>query len=62
MGSLALVAKGKAIAEDGYEFDHFECDLTNEEYDLMVSNPKQFAKKKFPSNKNQNWQGSYNGF
>lgn len=54
MGSLALVAKGKTIAKDGSESDHFESELTNEEFALMVSNPQRFAKKKFPSNKNIN--------
>ena len=59
MGSLALVAKGKTVVEDESESDHFECDLTNEDYALMVSNPKRFARKKFPLNKNRNWQVSY---
>lgn len=36
-----------------------DCDLTCEEYAMMVSNPKKFARRKFPSNKNRNWQGSY---
>ena len=57
--SLALVAKGKTIAEGESEFDNSKCDLTNEEYSLMVSNPKRFARKKFPLNINRNWQGNY---
>ena len=36
-----------------------ECDLTSEEYALMVYNPKKSARRKFPVNKNRNWQGSY---
>lgn len=39
--------------------DHSEFELTNEENSLMVSNPRQFEKKKFPSNKNRNWPCSY---
>ena len=58
MGSLALVAKGKQIAKDENETNLSDCDLTTEEFTLMVSNPRRFAKKKFPSNKNRNWQGS----
>ena len=58
--SLALVAKGKSVGEDGSESDQSECVLTNKEYALMVSNPSWFTRKKFPSNKNRNWQGSYN--
>ena len=57
MGSLALVAKGNTVAEDGSDSDHSKCEITNEEYALVVSNPKQFARNKFPSNKNRNWQG-----
>ncbi|XP_023734201.1 uncharacterized protein LOC111882066 [Lactuca sativa] len=51
MGSLDLIAKGKIVAVDGSESDHSECDLTTEEYAMMVSNPKRFARKKFPLNK-----------
>ena len=50
MGSLALLSKAKML----------ECDLTSEEYAMMVSNPKRFARKKFLVVKNRNWQGSYN--
>ena len=59
IGSLALVAKGNTVAEDVPDSNHFEYDLTNEEYKLMVFNPKRFARKKFPSNNNRNWQGNY---
>ena len=59
MGSLALLSKGKSVAEEEEELDLSECDLKNEEYALMVSNPKKFARKKFPTSKNRNWQGSY---
>ena len=59
MGSLTLVVKGKTVADDGFNLDHSEYDLSNEDYALMVSNPKRFARKKFPSSKNRNWQGSY---
>ncbi|XP_052627093.1 uncharacterized protein LOC128133623 [Lactuca sativa] len=59
MGSLALVSKGKSIPEDEEETDISECDQTSEEYALMISNPKKFARRKIPVNKNQNWQGSY---
>ena len=59
-GDLSLVTKGKTVVEEESEFDHSECDITNEEFSLMVSNPKRFSRKKFPSNKNQNRQGNYN--
>ena len=59
MGSLALVVKGMSVVEDGSESDQSEYELMNEEFTLMVSNPKRFARKKFPSNRNRNWQGSY---
>ena len=48
MGSLALLSKGKSIVEEDEESYLSECDLTNEEYALMVSNPKRFARKKIP--------------
>ena len=60
MGSLALLSKGKNVDEEEEELDLSECDLTSEEYALMVSNPKRFARMKFPTSKNRNWQGSYN--
>ncbi|XP_023755002.1 uncharacterized protein LOC111903469 [Lactuca sativa] len=59
MGYLALLSKGKNITEDEEELDLAEHDLTNEDYALIVSNPKNFICRKFPTNKNQNWQGSY---
>ena len=59
VGSLALVSKGNSIAEEEEELDMSECDLTSEEYALMVTNPKKFARRKFPVSKNRNWQGSY---
>ena len=59
MGSLALLSKAKNVAEDEDESEMTECDLTSEEYAIMVSNPKRFARKKFPAAKNRNWQGSY---
>ncbi|KAL7609655.1 hypothetical protein Lser_V15G12997 [Lactuca serriola] len=59
VGSLALVSKGKSTAEEEEESDMSECDLTSEEYALMVTNPKQFPRRKFPVSKNRNWQGSY---
>ena len=41
MGSLALVAMGKkAVEEEGSDLDLSDCELTKEEYALMVSNPK----------------------
>ena len=39
--------------------DISEYDLTSEEYAMIVTNPKKFARRKFPINKNRNWQGSY---
>ena len=60
VGSLALVSKSKSVADEEEESNMTEYDLTNDEYALMVSNPKKFARKKFPVNKNRNWQGSYN--
>ncbi|XP_052620814.1 uncharacterized protein LOC128126754 [Lactuca sativa] len=59
MGTLALVAKGKQVVEDEDETNLSDCELTSEEFALMVSNPRRFEKKKFPSNKNRNWKGSY---
>ncbi|XP_052623195.1 uncharacterized protein LOC128128391 [Lactuca sativa] len=59
VGSLALVSKGNGIAEEDEEADMSECDLTSEEYAMMVTNPKKFARRKFPINMNRNWQGSY---
>lgn len=59
IGSLALLSKGKNVDEEEEVLDLSGCDLTNDEYALMVSNPKKFARKKFPITKNRNWQGSY---
>ncbi|XP_052621579.1 uncharacterized protein LOC128127195 [Lactuca sativa] len=59
MGSFALISKGKSVAEEEPETDLSDNDLTSEKYALMVSNPKRFARKKFPTTKNRNWQGSY---
>ncbi|KAL7593349.1 hypothetical protein Lser_V15G31515 [Lactuca serriola] len=58
LGSLALLSKSKAVMEDE-DLNLEEYDLTSEDYAMMVSNPKRFIKKRFPSNKNRNWQGSY---
>lgn len=49
MGSLALVAKGKQADEDDADSNLSDYELTSEEYALMVSKPRRFAKKKFPS-------------
>ena len=51
MGLLALVAKVKTVADDGSDSDHSEYGLSNEDFALMVSNPKRFARNKFPSSK-----------
>ena len=59
-GSLALISKGKNVTEEEDDSDLSDCDLTSEEYAMMVSNPKKFARRKFPANKNRNWKGSYN--
>ncbi|XP_052620940.1 uncharacterized protein LOC128126844 [Lactuca sativa] len=60
MGSLAIISKGKNVAEEEEEdLDLSEYDLTSEDYALMVSNPKKFIRRRFPAKKNQNWQGSY---
>ena len=56
VGSLALVSKGKSTVEEEEETDMSECDLTSEEYALMITNPKKFARRKFTTNKNRNWQ------
>ncbi|XP_052623160.1 uncharacterized protein LOC128128385 [Lactuca sativa] len=58
MGSLALISKGKNATEEE-DWDLTEYDLTSEDFALMVSNPKKFIKRRFPANKNRNWQGSY---
>ena len=49
MGSLTLISKGKNLVEEEEESKLSECDRIIEEYTLMVSNPKRFARKKFPS-------------
>ena len=59
LGSLALLSKGKSVEEDEEDLNLGDHDLKTEDYALMVSNPRRFIKKKFPSNKNRNWQGSY---
>ena len=57
---MALGAKGKQFVEEEVsETDLSDCKLTKEEYALMVSNPRKFAKKSFGRSKNRNWQGSY---
>ncbi|XP_052621713.1 uncharacterized protein LOC128127298 [Lactuca sativa] len=48
VGSLALVSKNKNVIEEEEEDDMLECDITSDEYAMMVSNPKKFARKKFP--------------
>ncbi|XP_052619757.1 uncharacterized protein LOC128126070 isoform X2 [Lactuca sativa] len=58
LGSLAFLSKSKGVMEDK-DFNVEDYDLTSEDYAMMVSNPKRFIKKRFPSNKNRNWQGSY---
>ena len=47
MGSLALVAKGKKVVEENTQSDLSDCELTKEEYTLMVSNPTKFATRNF---------------
>ena len=58
LGSLALLSKSKAVMEDE-DLNLEDYDLTSEDYAMMVSNPKRFIKKRFPTNKNRNWMGSY---
>ena len=53
MGSLALVAKGKNVAKEESETELSDCELSSEDYALMIMNPKHFAKKKFTSTKNR---------
>ena len=55
LGLLALVSKGKNVVEEEDDSDMFECDLTGEEYAMMVTNLKKFARRKLPVNKNRNW-------
>ncbi|XP_052621843.1 uncharacterized protein LOC128127401 [Lactuca sativa] len=54
VGSLALVSKNKNVIEEEEEDDMSECDLTSNEYGMMVLNPKKLAWKKFPVSKNRN--------
>ena len=54
-----MFLKEKSTEEEAEESDMSECDLTSEEYALMVTNPKKLARRKFPVSKNRNWQGSY---
>ncbi|KAL7583919.1 hypothetical protein Lser_V15G43916 [Lactuca serriola] len=58
LGSLALLSKSKAVMEEE-DLNLEDYDLTSEDYAMMVTNPKRFIKKRFPTNKNRNWQGSY---
>ena len=58
LGSLALLSKGKNAVDDE-DLNLEDYDITSEDYAMMVSNPKRFIKKRFPTNKNRNWQGSY---
>ena len=60
MGSLALVTNGKKVDEEDFEYEFSDCDLTKDEYALLVSNPKKFAKKNFGHFKNRNILGNYN--
>ena len=57
MGSLALVEK--KVAEEDFEFDFSDSELNEEEYALMVSNPKKFIKKNFGRFKNRKRQGNF---
>ena len=52
MGSLALVATGKKIVDDCSELNLSNSKLSKDEYSMMVSNHKRFAKKNFGRNKN----------
>ena len=52
MQLLALISKGKNVAEEEEDLDLSEYDLTSEDYALMVSNPKKFIRRRFPANKN----------
>ena len=54
MESLALVAKGKNLLEEDVESDLSDCELSKEEYNLMVLKLKSFAKKCFGCIKNRN--------
>ncbi|KAL7610003.1 hypothetical protein Lser_V15G12622 [Lactuca serriola] len=58
LGSLALLSKSKNVVKDE-DLNLEDYDLTSEDYAMMVSNPNRFIKKRFPTNKNRNWQGSY---
>ena len=59
LGSLALLSKGKNASEEEEDLNLGDYDMTSEDYAMIVSNPRRFIKKKFPTNKNRNWQGSY---
>ena len=59
IGSLALVAKGKKVAKEDSKSDLSDCDLTKEEYAMLVSNPKKVAKKNSGRFKNWNRIGNY---
>ncbi|XP_052625848.1 uncharacterized protein LOC128132888 [Lactuca sativa] len=43
-----LLSQQKGISEEEEESDLSECELTSEEYAIMVTNPKKFARRKFP--------------
>ncbi|KAL7589973.1 hypothetical protein Lser_V15G41428 [Lactuca serriola] len=58
LGTLALLSKRKNMVDDD-DLNLEDYDLTSEDYAMMVSNPKRFIKKRFPTNKSRNWQGSY---
>lgn len=59
MGSLALVLKGKKVAEEDSESDILESEISKDEYALMVSNPKKFFKKNYSRFRNTKKHGSY---
>jgi len=58
LGNLALVAKGKNVADDS-ESDLLDEELTKEDKALMVSNAKKFFKKNFSRFRNHNQKNSY---
>jgi hypothetical protein len=59
LGNLALITKGKNVANDGSDSDWSDEELSREDKALMVSNPKRFFKKNFSKFRNRGKTGGF---
>lgn len=57
MGSLELVAKGNKVTEEDSESNHLDSDISEEDRNLLASNPKKFYKKILSHFQNKYMQG-----